>query len=1451
MAEEHPISETAGQLERYLWISTQRGDYEIAKVLAEEEGKVHVEVQGRKHKLAKTQTHKANPPKFDLVDNMAQLSHLNEPSILHNLRQRYAHNMQYTYSGLFLVAVNPYKDLGVYAKEYAERYASVHKREEAPPHIYAVASEAYHLMRNTGVPQTILITGETGAGKTENTKHAIDFLTKVSGGPQRRNSTLEQKLLCTNPLLEAFGNAKTERNDNSSRFGKFIRIDFGTGGEIVGATVERYLLEASRVTKQTPGERNYHIFYTLVLDGPGDLLARLRIDPQKDYAIMPQRSGGAAPFRALQHAMNVLEISSATQDKICAILAAVIHLSEVSFTESDGEVSLEPGKKEELGHACSLLGIDADELRETLLRPKIRAGNEKVVHSRTAQQATFTVSSLCKIVYERLFDWIVSLVNFSLRAASSGCSYIGVLDIAGFEILEKNGFEQLCINYTNEKLQQFFNHRVFVLEQEMYMREGLEWSMIDFGLDLQPTIDLFDSKGRGVFSLLDEECVVPGGTDERLLAKIMQEWKGHKKFQTPRFNDGFLIEHYAGVVKYNEPGWVVKNKDPLDEAVAALVLGPHSAVPSPESGSGSLGATRFRTVIQRYKKQLDGLLGLLYTTNPHFVRCILPNAEKKPDLFDSVRVLHQLRCNGVLEGVRISRRGFPTRVPFHEFVFRYSILSRDKKKLSPTSAGIASLLSELGVPASLFRLGKSLLFLRQGVLADLEEHRNTKIDGIVIEIQKRLRMLLAANAERMLREKNEAVILLQKNIKTFAAVCTWPWWKLCMKVRPLLEVRKTEDEIREKEKALQMLQEKTDILVRDLGIAKEQRDKSEQAALALAAEMDAHKHNAELERQALHKDRQALEQELAAAQKASVRSRHLSEALKKELAQAHAAIAQARRDSAAESTGKLIAELSELKKKLASAEEKLATKESALDEAEKTIRTLEFEKGIVQQERASAEEKLKAAAAELEEAQNELKVSEAQRYRSEVSAKSLQNETARLKSALEFEKEKLSKLDEAFKRATAPAAPEPPLVHLAEHPARAEQLQRELEEEREAHSLLKEAHEETRRQYIELLDTKLEEMLATQEEIKAENVKLKHALAHMHLELQKTSARAEEAQRRHREANEHRVHEADKRKGLEDLLKAKKLGEVELQRALVQARTENEVLASQLDAFKSTAEKNTEARARILNEFVKGVEKVLEATIEIHRILDAVQKEVAASSGALAVYRAGTQKVLEELHQAQGQNHLSQSLLAKARAEAAETRNKLAAAEDRLQLAVKEKVHMLEELENEIAAQRERFEEEESVWDAAKKKLEQEKKQLHKQLKNKSREVLALQASSEELEAAKIRIREAEQELDESGREKEKLHSEHQKTLKELRRSTIKEKEAADEERRKAHALQIELKRAEGLATRSAEKEAKMQTAIQGLEQALWTSREKERELSLKIRGMQLELSALSIMHSR
>ncbi|KAG8432953.1 hypothetical protein GDO86_017281 [Hymenochirus boettgeri] len=834
---------------KLVWVPSEKHGFEAASIKEEKGDEVLIELaeNGKKITVSKDDIQKMNPPKFSKVEDMAELTCLNEASVLHNLRERYFSGLIYTYSGLFCVVVNPYKALPIYSEKIIEMYKGK-KRHEMPPHIYAIADTAYRSMLQDREDQSILCTGESGAGKTENTKKVIQYLAVVASshkGKKDANITgeLEKQLLQANPILEAFGNAKTVKNDNSSRFGKFIRINFDVTGYIVGANIETYLLEKSRAIRQAKEERTFHIFYYMIQGSKPAWKEELLLEGFGNYTFF---SFGYVPvpsqddcdmFQETLEAMTIMGFTEDEQLSMMKVVSSVLQLGNIVFKKERNTDQASMPDDTAAQKVCHLMGINVTDFARAILTPRIKVGRDLVQKAQTKEQADFAIEALAKATYERLFLWLLNRVNKALdKTKRQGASFLGILDIAGFEIFEVNSFEQLCINYTNEKLQQLFNNTMFILEQEEYQREGIEWNFIDFGLDLQPCIELIERPNNppGVLALLDEECWFPKATDVSFVEKVIQEQGNHIKFQKPKqLKDKtiFTLVHYAGKVDYDATSWLTKNMDPLNDNVTSLlnqssdkfvadlwkdvdrIVGLDQMAKMTESSLPSASKTKkgmFRTVGQLYKEQLGKLMTTLRNTNPNFVRCIIPNHEKRSGKLDAHLVLEQLRCNGVLEGIRICRQGFPNRIVFQEFRQRYEILTAGAipKGFMDGKQACVVMIKALELDPNLYRVGQSKIFFRTGVLAHLEEERDLKITDVIIAFQAQSRGFLARKAFSKRQQQLTAMKVIQRNCAAYLKLRNWQWWRLFTKVKPLLQVTRQEEEMQLKDEELQKVNEK-------------------------------------------------------------------------------------------------------------------------------------------------------------------------------------------------------------------------------------------------------------------------------------------------------------------------------------------------------------------------------------------------------------------------------------------------------------------------------------------------------------------------------------------------------------------------------------------------------------------------------------------------------------------
>eukprot|EP01121_Diplochlamys_sp_Union-15-3_P003572 TRINITY_DN1350_c0_g2_i1.p1 TRINITY_DN1350_c0_g2~~TRINITY_DN1350_c0_g2_i1.p1 ORF type:complete len:1508 (-),score=393.15 TRINITY_DN1350_c0_g2_i1:16-4539(-) len=840
---------------KMVWANTGQDLYVFGQVQREsgDELTVLIQATGEQKNFKKAKCFYMNPPKFDGVEDCSQLTQLHEPAVLYNIRVRYEVDLIHTYSGLFLVILNPYKWIPIYSSEMIDFYVGK-RREDVAPHVFAMADTAYRTMLETRKNQSMLITGESGAGKTENTKKVIQYLAQIAGRGGTEGK-LEKKLLQANPLLEALGNAKTLKNNNSSRFGKFIKITFDKSGFISGASIVSYLLEKSRVVHQGKGERCFHIFYQIMTMSPEDK-AKYFLTSANDFGFLNQSGctevkgmDDKKEFEYTRQALNTLNFSEEEQHVLFSIVAAISHLGNLPFDkESKGSDNAVLKDKVALGNAAALLQIDPNKLETSIIKPKIKVGGGKEVVQKHLDviKAASSRDALVKALYGRMFLWVVEKINKTLTIEPRD-TFIGILDIAGFEIFQTNSFEQLCINFTNEKLQQFFNHHMFTLEQEEYQREKIEWTWLDFGLDSQATIDLLEKKPNGIFPLLDEESVFPNATDQTFVNKVDKAHKGrHPRYYKDNLAkaQNFTIRHYAGEVEYDTTNWLEKNRDPLETDLELTIKGSASKIISfffeeyalnksatelasnvgsshrARTASASKKGAAFLTVGGAYKDQLHELMGTLEATYPHFIRCILPNRKQVQAKLEDEIVLMQLRCNGVLEGIRIQRQGFPNRMVYINFLKRYYIIAPNvPRRAADTKAAskaiVDYLVAQNVVDPKMVQYGITKIFFRVGELAKIEEAREKKIASMLSAIQDASRGFVCRKLYKKTRERAIAARVIQRNVRGWREFKNWPWFLLYQKARQIAKTRNVEKEIEERDAKIKELTVAIEVAVKE------------------------------------------------------------------------------------------------------------------------------------------------------------------------------------------------------------------------------------------------------------------------------------------------------------------------------------------------------------------------------------------------------------------------------------------------------------------------------------------------------------------------------------------------------------------------------------------------------------------------------------------------------------
>ncbi|CAI0436865.1 unnamed protein product [Linum tenue] len=734
-----------------VWIEDPDVSWIDGQVLAITGDELKVQCTSDKTVVVKASSVYPKDPEFPScgVDDMTKLAYLNEPGVLQNLKVRYDINEIYTYTGNILIAVNPFRRLPhLYDGHMMEQYKGA-AIGELSPHPFAVADAAYRQMINDQISQSILVSGESGAGKTESTKSLMRYLAFMGGRSGNEGQSVEQKVLESNPVLEAFGNAKTVRNNNSSRFGKFVELQFDDRGRISGAAIRTYLLERSRVCQVSSPERNYHCFYMLCAAPPEDI-KKFKVGSARSFRYLNQSEcieldglDDPKEYLVTRKAMDVVGISAEEQDAIFRVVAAVLHLGNIVFAKGSEPDSSEPKDDDARKHlkiAAELFMCDEKGLEDSLCKRVIVTRDDVIMKVLDPVAATINRDALAKIVYSRLFDWLVNKINSSIGQDPDSKSLIGVLDIYGFESFKTNSFEQFCINLTNEKLQQHFNQHVFKMEQEEYTKEQIDWSYIEF-IDNQDVLDLIEKKPGGILALLDEACsMFPKSTNETFATKLYQTFKDHKRFSKPKLaRNDFTVCHYAGDVTYQTEFFLDKNKDyVVAEHQALLSASKCSFVsslfpPLPEESSKS---SKFSSIGARFKQQLQSLLETLNATEPHYIRCVKPNNALKPAIFENANVLQQLRCGGVMEAIRISCAGYPTRKHFNEFIARFGILATNVSNLSCDEVTACKNILEK-VKLEGYQVGKTKVFLRAGQMAELDARRTEVLGRSATFIQRK------------------------------------------------------------------------------------------------------------------------------------------------------------------------------------------------------------------------------------------------------------------------------------------------------------------------------------------------------------------------------------------------------------------------------------------------------------------------------------------------------------------------------------------------------------------------------------------------------------------------------------------------------------------------------------------------------------------------------------------
>ncbi|KZC11647.1 Myosin heavy chain, non-muscle [Dufourea novaeangliae] len=1411
-----------------------------------------------------------NPPKFDKVEDMAELTCLNEASVLHNLKDRYYSGLIYTYSGLFCVVVNPYKRLSIYTEKIMERYKGI-KRHEVPPHVFAITDTAYRSMLQDREDQSILCTGESGAGKTENTKKVIQYLAYVAASKPKSNAgELEQQLLQANPILEAFGNAKTVKNDNSSRFGKFIRINFDASGYIAGANIETYLLEKSRAIRQAKDERTFHIFYQLLAGASPEQKKEFILEDPKHY---PFLSNGALPvpgvddsaeFFSTVKSMHIMGMTNEDFSSIFRIVSAVMLFGSMQFRQernSDQATLPDNTVAQKISH---LLGLSVTEMTKAFLKPRIKVGRDFVTKAQTKEQVEFAVEAISKACYERMFRWLVNRINRSLdRTKRQGASFIGILDMAGFEIFELNSFEQLCINYTNEKLQQLFNHTMFILEQEEYQREGIEWKFIDFGLDLQPTIDLIDKPmvrhftskmnllfifywreylltslcsiylnenlNNCIMALLDEECWFPKATDKTFVEKLVGAHSVHPKFMKTDFRGvaDFAIIHYAGKVDYSAAKWLMKNMDPLNENVVSLlqnsqdpfvchiwkdaeIVGMAQQALTDTQFGARTRKGMFRTVSQLYKEQLAKLMVTLRNTNPNFVRCIIPNHEKRAGKIDAPLVLDQLRCNGVLEGIRICRQGFPNRIPFQEFRQRYELLTPNAipKGFMDGKKACEKMIQALELDPNLYRVGQSKIFFRAGVLAHLEEERDYKITDIIVNFQAFCRGFLARrNYQKRLQQLN-AIRIIQRNCAAYLKLRNWQWWRLYTKVKPLLEVTKQEEKLTQKEDELKQVRDKKQELEEILHDLEARIEEEEERSAALTQEKKKLQLNiSDLEEQ--------LEEEEAARQK-----------LQLEKVQCDAKIKKLEEDLALsdDTNQKLLKE-----KKIL--EERSNDLSQTLAEEEEKAKHLSKLKAKHEATIADLEERL------LKDHQQRQEVDRSKR-KIETEVSDLKDQLAERKTQVEELQLQLGKREEELNQVMAKmdeegAAKAQAQKALRELESQLAELQEDLEAEKAARSkaekLKRDLNEELEALKNELLDSL--DTTAAQQELRSKREQ-ELATLKKNLEEETSMHEATLADMRHKHTQELTA--------LNEQMDALKKTKAVLEKAKGTLEAENADLASELRSVSASRQESDRRRKQAEQQLAEVNAKLAEVERNRQELVERVTK-----------LQQESESVMQQLEAAELKASAALKASATSESQFTELQQQLEE-ETRQKLALSSKLRALESEKDSLHDQLEEEEEAKRALDKQVLGLNIQLAEAKKKAEDEAEAAVALEEARKrcikDMEAIQRQVEELQTANDKLDKSKKKIQAELEDSIIELEAQRAKVLELEKKQKNFDKVLAEEKAVSEQYAEQrdAAEREAReKETRVLSLTRELDEMNEKVEELERVRRGLQSELDEL------
>eukprot|EP00283_Hemiselmis_rufescens_P008991 CAMPEP_0173432926 /NCGR_PEP_ID=MMETSP1357-20121228/10557_1 /TAXON_ID=77926 /ORGANISM="Hemiselmis rufescens, Strain PCC563" /LENGTH=831 /DNA_ID=CAMNT_0014397591 /DNA_START=91 /DNA_END=2582 /DNA_ORIENTATION=+ len=803
------------------WVSFKDGVWEECDVLnsSEQQLSLKINATGETKNVQRNKIgfHYRNPSAVEQADDFLTLPNLDEPNILHSLRVRYWAGEVYSHTGPILIAVNPWKAVTIYEQTVLEQYKA---QKNSKPHIFGLAAKAFRDLMSARKNQCILISGESGSGKTESTKFVLQVLTAVDENKTGASASICSQVMLTNPVLEAFGNAKTLRNDNSSRFGKWINVHFDRKGTIAGAEIKTYLLEKARVIHQSAGERNYHIFYQACQSASQHkFLQDLGLEDATTFeytkvCLHANNTDDVKSFERTKQALHFIKFDQQSQTNIFAAVSAVLHTGNLSI-EEDREGNSTMSIDKHLQQVATLTGLTPEGIRTAICCRNITAGTDVMVKPETKEKAMQCKDALSKALYSKLFDYIVKNVNVALRLKGAQVTMqVSVLDIFGFEVFQQNHFEQFCINYANEKLQLHFNHYNFMLERQLYQREGIELVESDF-VDNSACVDLIEGKGWGIQACLDDVCIMPKGDDQALLDRLTQnpQMKSHPHFDSAkRRSDTFTVNHYAGSVPYTIKDFCEKNKDLLAADLVSLLQSSKNkffnglfenqaseATPSkPGRKGGGGGSVAYKSVSATFKTDLGSLMEAINAADPHFVRCVNPNGNKKANCFEDQKAVEQLRCGGVIEAVRMCRESYPSRYQHSEFVGTFSCICPQAIGAGDPRQQCVAMVNSMKIDPKQYRLGKTMILLKREVVDNMERMRAKLLGGRAVTLQTSVRNFLAKMELRKKRDTRKKYLGCVHLQSSFRRTLTRAKYVRMLQAVRMQEKRKEEEEAKKR-----------------------------------------------------------------------------------------------------------------------------------------------------------------------------------------------------------------------------------------------------------------------------------------------------------------------------------------------------------------------------------------------------------------------------------------------------------------------------------------------------------------------------------------------------------------------------------------------------------------------------------------------------------------------------